>query len=756
MKRFITCLFFFFAISSIFAQQYCVSGTVNDGGDEPLVNAVLVFKTPTDSTYAVADVNGYFQHHLPAGSYHYAVLYIGKRYMPANNGFVVHKSDTSLGVISVAIESHDIENVVVSAQRPFVTYRGTTQIYNLKVNPAAAGGNMLDGIKQIPGLHTDGETIKAFGYSKLSVAVDDQLLPMTDEEVNAYLATLSVDDAETVELIRNPGPEYGTNVDAVLNIVSKRHGNDGVNAFVSANAIYQALWSENVRLRVNLNKGISRNYVSYSFGQRRRRETLTTTFGADTTEIAPRTMHQVQQGTDLALGKHYTLGIRNILSFANEHNTYNSLNSITMQQRSLYTNIYNNLHGENWKWITHVNFSLSSSSTDYSSAAAYFNQNDIRSKYHSVKSIFSYDITSRLSSQISVGEANNTYKSERISGAHSGQSEFDEQSYTSFLTLEYKADKLFASASVQGNYDQRELYESAADSTYRQRLWAWLPFAKLTYDLSKNQRVWANFYADYTRPSMRDMLPYVSSSSSILPRIGNPNLRNSTNYNLSVGYSYMRAASLEMVYSHQNDAIVEYLAPHNGGYIITKDNLQNSRYIRAIAVLPVPVNMFAKIDFVQWMFTTVFAYHHQWDKGIINNALYDKQFNAFYVYHQQSFNFKRDWHFDASLVYYSPLYFGVYSTEKQYWVDCSLSKRVGDWKFSINAHDLFNTNVARGRFNDLPIDANFSLNWHCPRISFGITCNFGKKQMKSYEDRRVENSDGRINNTTSEGVKVGN
>lgn len=121
MKRFITSLFFFFAIGSIFAQQYCVSGTVNDGGDEPLVNAVLVFKTPTDSTYAVADVNGYFQHHLPAGSYHYAVLYIGKRYMPANNGFVVQKSDTSLGVISVAIESHDIENVVVSAQRRAAT-----------------------------------------------------------------------------------------------------------------------------------------------------------------------------------------------------------------------------------------------------------------------------------------------------------------------------------------------------------------------------------------------------------------------------------------------------------------------------------------------------------------------------------------------------------------------------------------------------------------------------------------------------------
>ncbi|MBQ9470831.1 MAG: outer membrane beta-barrel protein [Bacteroidales bacterium] len=385
----------------------------------------------------------------------------------------------------------------------------------------------------------------------------------------------------------------------------------------------------------------------------------------------------------------------------------------------------------------------------------FLSQNDISSRYHNIRSTFIYDITKNLSTQISINEADSEYNSERKTDAQVNDSRLAEQAYSSFLTLEYQKDRLYASASLLGSNDRRELHESQADTIYRKQLWAWQPFVNLTYDVSKNQRVWAKFNTDYPRPATRDMLPYVSSSSSMLPRMGNPNLRNSTNYNLSLGYSYMRAASMEMIYSHRNDAIVEYLAPHNGGYIIAKDNLQNSRYVRMIAVLPLPVNMFVKMDFVQWMFTTVFAYHHQWDRGEIGNAMYDKQFDAFYFYHQQSFDFKRNWHFDASISYYSPLYFGVYNTEKQYWISSTLSKRVGNWKFSISAYDLFNTNIARGRFNNLPVDAHFALDWHSPRITFGVTYSLGKTQMKSYQDRRIDNADSRLSNDTNEGVKVG-
>ena len=188
--RFSILYIFLFLVSLSVHAQHRITGTVRDSVGGPLCNAVLMFYAQADSSHAVADLDGYFQHYLPDGDYRCAVLYMGKRYAPRNTTSSVHGADTSLGEIAIAVESLSTDGVVVAALRPFVTYRGDTQIYNLKAHPASAGGNIMDGIKQIPGIQSDVGSLKAFGYSKLAVAVDGQLLPMGDDEIAAYLATL--------------------------------------------------------------------------------------------------------------------------------------------------------------------------------------------------------------------------------------------------------------------------------------------------------------------------------------------------------------------------------------------------------------------------------------------------------------------------------------------------------------------------------------------------------------------------------------
>lgn len=55
----------------------------------------------------------------------------------------------------------------------------------------------------------------AFGFYKLTVAVNNQVLRLSSEEIRAYLSTLSVADIENGEIIRNPnkrgtGSDYRT------------------------------------------------------------------------------------------------------------------------------------------------------------------------------------------------------------------------------------------------------------------------------------------------------------------------------------------------------------------------------------------------------------------------------------------------------------------------------------------------------------------------------------------------------------------
>ena len=144
---------------------------------------------------------------------------MGKEYGKNFGSILVQDQNVNLKDIIIDLKPIDMEAVAIVGQRPFVSYRGNRSVYNLSASPAAAGGTLIEGIKHIPGVQADGDKLTLYGFSNLVVSVYGQLLRLSQDDINAYLATVSVNDVETVELVRNPGPEYGAKVDAVLNIV---------------------------------------------------------------------------------------------------------------------------------------------------------------------------------------------------------------------------------------------------------------------------------------------------------------------------------------------------------------------------------------------------------------------------------------------------------------------------------------------------------------------------------------------------------
>lgn len=260
----------------------------------------------------------------------------------------------------------------------------------------------------------------------------------------------------------------------------------------------------------------------------------------------------------------------------------------------------------------------------------------------------------------------------------------------------------------------------------------------------------ASLQTYYNRPSFRDLMPY-ASHSEFLYRLGNSGLKNSKRYNISLSYSYMRAATIELSFSNEKDPVIEYLTPYKGGYALTKTNLDNSRYMRIVTGAPIPV--IYKEDGLQWVVSTYVAYHIQRDRGAVNSLDYNHTFQACYVQHKQSLNLPSQWYFDAQITYYSPLSVGVYKTEKQWWTDFTVSRRVRNWRFSVSGYDIFNTNVAKGRIEGMKDHVSFVQNWHSPKITFGISCTFGNKDLKTY-NRKSVNSESRLNRSANEGINL--
>ena len=71
----------------------------------------------------------------------------------------------------------------------------------------------------------------------------------------------------------------------------------------------------------------------------------------------------------------------------------------------------------------------------------------------------------------------------------------------------------------------------------------------------------------------------------------------------------------------------------------------------------------------------------------------------------------------------------LYRIQQQWWVDALLSKRMGNLRTTLSAHDLFNTNIARGSYLlDMPVLA-FERNWHGPRLQLTLSYSWvGERQ----------------------------
>jgi hypothetical protein len=729
-----------------------VKGKIKSSAGEELINAVIVFRSINDTAKAfpsVCDAHGSFRQELPKGEYSFTVYYLDDSYSIENNKVLIDKPNVEIPDIVIFLREKVLDEASVVAEAPFVSYNGNTARYNLSANPAAVGGNLLDGLKLIPGVQEDESSgLSVFGFYKLRVAVNGQLLRLTDEEIQTYLSSLSVTDVEAVELIRYPGPEYDTNGDGVLNIITNKKPNEGFNGFASADLIYRKFFSENARARINYNKENWRNYVSYQFFDRRRKQTLTTNIGADSTETKPYRGHTLQAGSEWQMSPKQMLGARLLATLSDQTINYNHTNSIEMDRKVGTANLYHTLSSNKLTWKNYADYTYSENRRDYFYGGTAGGSLKDKYNYFRVAS----DLIYRIMPEFMVwfgGRQNMTwFETRSLKSANSLVDDHDESNTSAYISLRYIKDKVNVYGGIQYNYDRRK--SSTRDSLeVTDNISNWQPYCRFTYDLG-DHRLSAALQTYYSRPSLRDLMPY-ASYSGFLYRLGNPDLKNSSRYNLSLSYFYLRAAMLEVDLSNERHPIVEHLTPYNDGYALIKTNLDHSRYLRLIAGSPIPI--INKDNGFQWIANLYLAYHLQHDKGVLNSQEYKKTFHAYYIQHKQSLYLPSRWYFDAQVTYYSPLYAGVYKTKAQWWTNFTISKRIQNWKLSVSGYDIFNTNVAKGKIVGMSDPVHFKLNWHSPRITFSVSLNFGNRNLKTSNHTNID-SESRLSKDANEGISI--
>lgn len=143
-----------------------------------------------------------------------------------------------LDTIFLAAGGHELQQVVVKAQKPLVKADIDKIAYSIEDDPDAQTNTVLEMLRKVPMVTVDGEdNIKVNGKSSFKVYVNGRPNKMMSDNPKDVLKSLPANTVKRIEVITNPGPKYDAEgVGGVINIITTEgRGLEGYTVTTSAN-----------------------------------------------------------------------------------------------------------------------------------------------------------------------------------------------------------------------------------------------------------------------------------------------------------------------------------------------------------------------------------------------------------------------------------------------------------------------------------------------------------------------------------------
>lgn len=216
-----------------------ITGKVVDAATgEPLEYATLVLQSvrnPDRVTGGITDEEGLFEVETFPGRYDVRVEYIS--YKTYENPGQVFRTSTDLGVISLALDVSQLNEVEVVGEQAQVEIRLDKKIYNVGKDLTVKGGSVTDVLDNVPSVSVDVEgNVSLRGNDNVRILINGKPSGLVGLNSPDALRQLPADAIEKVEVITSPSARYDAEGSGgILNIILKRGKVKGFNGSVSAN-----------------------------------------------------------------------------------------------------------------------------------------------------------------------------------------------------------------------------------------------------------------------------------------------------------------------------------------------------------------------------------------------------------------------------------------------------------------------------------------------------------------------------------------
>ncbi|MEA5425236.1 TonB-dependent receptor domain-containing protein [Arcicella lustrica] len=346
MKFIITILLTIIIFAQVQAQSK-ISGKVLDEKQKPAEFATAALLNAKDSSMVKADITNleglYTFEAINSGKYLIATSMVGYK-RTFSKPFEVISESIQIPDIQLNVASTALNEVTVTAQKPFLEQRADKLVVNVASSPTAAGATALEVLRKVPGLIIAQDRITIVGKASVMIMIDGKPSQYTD--MNEVLKDLPSTNIDKIEVIKNPSARYDAAGGAIINIVMKRNANLGTNGSIGLNLRGSVINNTDVgrssndmfngispTFSINHRKGKVNVFGSYSYANRNLFELtrigrIIGTQNFDNTQFSPLTVqvHNTRAGMDFYADKKNTFGFL-ITGFARDGGNLSDANT---------------------------------------------------------------------------------------------------------------------------------------------------------------------------------------------------------------------------------------------------------------------------------------------------------------------------------------------------------------------------------------------------------------------------------------------
>ncbi|MCD6063718.1 MAG: TonB-dependent receptor, partial [Flavipsychrobacter sp.] len=176
----------------------------------------------------VADSNGTYAIQI-AEAANLLVKAIAAGYAP---GYIIAVTDKPQDIILKPL-GKELAAVTVNSSRPLIERKADRMVLNVENTISAIGSDAFELLKKAPGVRVGNSSVSIAGKNTVSIMVDDRLLQLGGEELEAMLRTIKADNISKIEVITTPPAKYDAEGNTgIINIVTAKRKREGLNGNV--------------------------------------------------------------------------------------------------------------------------------------------------------------------------------------------------------------------------------------------------------------------------------------------------------------------------------------------------------------------------------------------------------------------------------------------------------------------------------------------------------------------------------------------